>query len=849
MRIIEVRDGFIKLETEEKLALTSFLQINDSEKSYIAQILQIKNAGAHNIAYAKLIFLYDGTFQIYDKTLPSKEAKVTLFGFDIFSKSIECKTPIVAGNFVENEIDIPLEKDYFNKQLLISTDTPEINNMIVSNLAKQFDKSLIIDTLGIINSQKFVAGVDFKLPLNTDSLEFMFEDCLNDATSDSKNLIKEIFQDLADYSRTVPFLPFGTLKTIVDDMVDKSHIFKLLVLKNKLAKFDKMGYFASTVEEAENLNKILNSNNAVLDLSKLDSTFLNRYLSIILSSLEKQDLEPQIFIEASNLLDKKNLKKILTGSNATTFVTHSRFKYIKEIQSLFNNFIVEPSFSNNEAFKAYALVLKSMPKNTYLLMGESTGNIPLVSIVKEFIPAPIEVLEETNLAVVEEEEEQTQVEIQESDLEEVTADENIVDLNKEFESENIEETEISEDETHEILDESVSINAIKKKSEDLIERVTEEVQTEAISNSMNIFEEEEESDEILQDEPVENEELIENTDNIIEEISESEEEEILEFDSNTEELQESIENTNSTIEIEDNNEELQPELLESDLEEIPTEESTEENPDSDSEFHTEIDEIQTIEIPEDISDLADEAEAFNLEETVPELPNINPDEIKIRDYSEEQDGIQEIQEIIPLSTDDEEMDEIVELDNSENLDDTILVDIEDEEPLEGEALDKAIVEDVDKVFTTMKEDSISDSDLDFIDELNSNVEEDEETITLADGMEELEELAEPDDSEDGFLEPLEEVNDFIQDEPEEKEILETRNTSTPIIPVYDADIPAEDLVVSDTIEQGDSVVHAKYGNGIVEKMIKYGTKTLYSINFDNVGRRLLDPTLTEIKKA
>ena len=35
----------------------------------------------------------------------------------------------------------------------------------------------------------------------------------------------------------------------------------------------------------------------------------------------------------------------------------------------------------------------------------------------------------------------------------------------------------------------------------------------------------------------------------------------------------------------------------------------------------------------------------------------------------------------------------------------------------------------------------------------------------------------------------------------------------------------------------------------VEKMIKYGAKTLYSINFDNVGRRLLDPTLTEIKKS
>ena len=63
------------------------------------------------------------------------------------------------------------------------------------------------------------------------------------------------------------------------------------------------------------------------------------------------------------------------------------------------------------------------------------------------------------------------------------------------------------------------------------------------------------------------------------------------------------------------------------------------------------------------------------------------------------------------------------------------------------------------------------------------------------------------------------------------------------------EVADEDKVVSDEIEQGDNVMHAKYGSGVVEKMIKYGTKELYSINFDNVGRRLLDPTLTEIKKA
>ena len=176
--------------------------------------------------------------------------------------------------------------------MLISVDSIESNNIILSNLYKQFkqlDNTVIIDMLGMVQGEKFVAGRDFKLPLNKDSLEFIYEDCLKDATLESKNLIKDIFKDLVEYAQSVRFLPFSTLKTIVDDMVEKSHIFQLLVLKNKLSKFETAGYFASTVSEAENLTKILESGFAIIDLSKLEPLFQNRFLSTIYAELEKAE--------------------------------------------------------------------------------------------------------------------------------------------------------------------------------------------------------------------------------------------------------------------------------------------------------------------------------------------------------------------------------------------------------------------------------------------------------------------------------------------------------------------------------------------------------------------------------
>ncbi len=796
MRILDVRDGFIKFETEGKISLSSFLQINDTAKCYIVQVIQTKRTEEGTIAFAKILFLYDGTLKNYDKSLPSQNAEITEFTFDILSKSLEFSTPIIAGKFIDNSIDIPMDKTCFDKKMLICVDTAKTNNRIISNLTKQFaylGKVLIIDMLGIIQGQKYVAGVDFKLPLNTESLEFMYEDCLNDATSDSKSLIKEIFNDLSEYSKTVPFLPFDALKSIVDDMVDKQHVFKLLVLKNKLAKFARQGYFAATAKEARNLNKILEENTVVIDLSKLDTIFQNRYLETIYSQIK----DTQVFIEASNSLNKKNIKNILQNEFVpSVFVTHSKFKYINEIKSMFDNFIIEPSFTSNELFKIYSTFLNSMPKETYLLVGEGTNYIPFVSSLEAVVNIPQPIVEEENEEVFEEI----------IDEEPVETTEIIEDASE----------EIEEDTQNEILAEEI----IDQKADELINKIAAEEET-VIEE--NLFEEEEEE---LQ--PVE--ELVEP------EIIEEEPQEELAFET---ELELSLEDETGVNEGVNEEANVKTEIVEAEEQEELLAESVETFADEE-EFHTEIDEIQTIEVPEDISDLTEETD-----EIFADRLNIDTDTIGFKEYTE----ADEEPEVISLSEDDEPFDEIVELDASEIGEDTILVDFEeedgDDEPLTEEDLDKQIIADVDKVFTTMKEDSISDSDLDFIDELNN---EEEEELSLEGSIEELPESFE-EEEEDGFLEPIEEQEEISLEDDSDDEILETKNTKTPIVPVYDADIPQEDMVMSDPIEQGDMVVHAKYGNGTVEKMIKYGTKTLFSINFDNVGRRLLDPTLTEIKKA
>ena len=819
MKILEVRDGFVKFEADNSVYLSSFIQIDGIEKRYIAQVTQLKRSGENSIAYAKILFLYDGSLQPYDRTQPSKESEIKEFTFDILNNSINAKTPVIAGETLGKGVSIIIDASSFDKKMLASIDDKQENNIIARNLVKQFnnlDKNvLIIDTLGVIDAKKITAGVDFKLPLDTASLAFMYQDCLNDATADSKSVIIEIFKDLSDYSQTVPFVPFGALKSIVDDMVDKSHVFKLLVLKNKLAKFDKLGYFAANKQEVDKIDAILNSKCAIIDLSKLDTAFQNRYLAFLYEKLQQKP-NTQVLLELSNVISKKNLKNILSSENIpTTFITHSRFKYLNDIKNLFDNFIISPSFTNNEIFSIYSSFLKAMPKQTYLITGEAVNYIPLVStlkVINEVIPSQPETVEEEEIPVSEPEEVQEELPIEEPEEEEIVQedDSELEEISEEDEPEIIEEPQITNEEI---------LANIEEKSEAVITEAAKD-----LTPPENMFGEEEEeeiaepAEESLELEEDQEEQLTINAEykTILEEQEEQEPQE--EYDE--------IPITESFDTVQENIEEIEdyiPETDENDFEELSINEEFEQQ-----EPLVEQEAEEEIEMPEGFDLDIDSTQMLDAEEETEEL-TVNDDDV----------------DVLPIAENNYELEDIVELNPDEADENDIVIDMEEDTEDElPENIDEQIVKDVDKVFTTRKDDDISDSDLDFIDELNNDDGNLLEEVSDSDAV--LEELSESDEN-DGILEEPQEQLELKDDS--DDEILETRSASTPIVPVYDADIPQEDLVMSDPIQQGDTVTHAKYGSGVVEKMIKYGNKTLFSINFDNIGRRLLDPTLTEIKKS
>ena len=62
-----------------------------------------------------------------------------------------------------------------------------------------------------------------------------------------------------------------------------------------------------------------------------------------------------------------------------------------------------------------------------------------------------------------------------------------------------------------------------------------------------------------------------------------------------------------------------------------------------------------------------------------------------------------------------------------------------------------------------------------------------------------------------------------------------------------ADLEENENTCDTKFKEGDRIHNKKYGNGTIEKILKCNDKYLFSIQFDEHGRKLLNPQLANIE--
>lgn len=395
MQIIEVKNNLVKLSyntAEENLVLSGFVLIKDAQQSFIAQVIHLEADANGNSAIVKLLFNFndEGVITGYNGSIPDINSMLDIINPQELLEILPIQYPILMGELVPQKIPLNLDKKIFEDKLLVCSEKEADNELLIENFSKQLEvnnkKALVIDLEGNLDfsQNKIVAGVDFKLPLNYETINFIYE-TLEDAKPETKALIQDIFLEVQNYVKTLPdkFIPFETFMDVVDDEYKESGMIELVLLKNKLLKYYEEGVFAQSKDEFATLKFSLKQNDiSIIDVSKMQGDVQREIMSYAYSLIhDLPDREVYVFLNINNAnSDKKLLKKIFVTSNAySTLLCPYSYKYLKELKQLAKNLILFAPILQQNDFAGYSVFLNKLNAQEFVVYGSITQHLPLIT--------------------------------------------------------------------------------------------------------------------------------------------------------------------------------------------------------------------------------------------------------------------------------------------------------------------------------------------------------------------------------------------------------------------------------------------------------------------------------------
>ncbi len=232
MKVLEIKNNLVKIayDVKDNLSLSSFVIIEDVNTPYVAQVVNIKADVTSNYAIVKLLFTFneEGILKNYNGTIPSLKAAVTVLPSNELLDIIPVEQPVIMGQLAQQEIQLKVDRTIFDNNLLVCSNNLENTSILLNNIIKQLkEKIVIFDTDGQFEQEnRIVFGKDFRLPLNYDTINFIYDNELDDVDATSKAIIQDIFIEVQEYTKTLPegYLPFETFLNVVDQQYRETQI-------------------------------------------------------------------------------------------------------------------------------------------------------------------------------------------------------------------------------------------------------------------------------------------------------------------------------------------------------------------------------------------------------------------------------------------------------------------------------------------------------------------------------------------------------------------------------------------------------------------------------------------------
>ena len=394
MKVLEIKNNLVKIayDVQDNLALSGFVVIQDANTPYVAQVMNLKADVTSNFAIVKLLFTFneEGILKNYNGTIPSLKSTVTQLPANELLDIIPIEKPFKLGVLAEQDTILKVDKSILENNLLVCSNNTENTARLINNFSRQINEKIVIfDTEGTLGFDDTVSfGKDFKLPLNYDTINFIYDNELDDIDATSKAIIQDIFIEVQNYTKTLPegYLPFDTFLNVVDQQYKETQIPQLVLLKNKLLKYKDLNIFAQTLKDVLSFSMALEQNNTqIVDISDMPPELQKEILTYSYKVMADMNIKIYSFVKVNNSnSSKKLLKTFLQRNNVfTTIICPHEYKYLNELKENAQNMILFAPLTLQHDFASYNTFLNKLNGDEYVVYGAHTQNIPLIAELED----------------------------------------------------------------------------------------------------------------------------------------------------------------------------------------------------------------------------------------------------------------------------------------------------------------------------------------------------------------------------------------------------------------------------------------------------------------------------------
>lgn len=392
MKLLEIKNNLVKLSyTEnETPVLGRFIVLSSETKSYVAQFVNLKSDTVSTFAIAKLLFTFsgDGVVDNYDGSIPSINSELSLLPPSELLGLLPIENPLKIGNLAQQEDMLVIDASVFERNFTVFVENDSNKTTFISNSIRQLfqmrEKSVIIDDSNLFEDyEKIVFGRDFKLPLNAEMIDYLFEHELTEVDASTKAIIQDIFYAVQEYIKSLDFefLPIDNFVDVVTNQYRATQMPELALLKNKLLKYRDSNIFANSKEEVFALKVKLDEKNcSIIDIKDIPETLQNEVLTFVHGVLESFDKYVYFFVPLNDEnSDKKLLKRFLNHNHVfTTMLVSSSYKYAEELKQHAQNIVLFAPNTVNHDFATYNTFLNKLNPDECVVCGKLTQGIPFI---------------------------------------------------------------------------------------------------------------------------------------------------------------------------------------------------------------------------------------------------------------------------------------------------------------------------------------------------------------------------------------------------------------------------------------------------------------------------------------